>query len=388
MSLTLIRSKIVGLILILAAAGCGSYELVRVDPPAPSGAPPVEAASGLTVTSEPDDLTDPQLRAAREQAQQMIAALGQGAAPAATQAGPPVRWIDARHPDARDAPTVSVAPFRANTAVELDIAPPPAPSPQTALVSEPIDAPAPSQTPPADTAIDHHRLARVMMHQLRHSDDPALKKAIDAVALSVVSGDRTLSPDILASLDPRQRETVSRFHLLMIQLTDRIAERGHIDPETISEQLDATFGVQPIEIETVQLCRRVDNYGVYEPFAGDTFLAGRDQRMIVYVQLDHFASQQQPDDLYEVRLSQEIVLYNASDGLPVWRLPIETIVDRSRNRRRDFFTVKIIRLPARLGVGKYQLKVTVNDLHGSTTASATIPINLVADQTLVSGAQK
>ncbi len=385
MSSISVRMLVVGLLSGLVA-GCGQYELVRVDPPVA----PVAAAPGPSATREPDDiddLADPALRAARDQAQQMIAALGQGAAPATTQAGPPVRWIDARRPEARDTPTVPVTPYRANAGLELDA---PAPPPRVTTVPQPV-APAPQpQVQPGDATIDHHRLARVMMHQLRHSDDPALKKAIDAVALSVVSGDRELSPDILASLDPRQRETVNRFHMLMLQITDRIAERGHVDAQLISEQLDATFGEQPIEIETVELCRRVDNYGVYEPFAGDTFLAGRDQRMIVYVQLDHFASQQQSDEWYEVRLSQEIVLYNATDGLPVWRSPIETIVDRSRNRRRDFFTVKIIRLPARLGVGKYQLKVTVNDLHGSTTAASTIPVNIVADQTLVSsdGAMK
>ena len=59
------------------------------------------------------------------------------------------------------------------------------------------------------------------------------------------------------------------------------------------------------------------------------------------------------------------------------------IVDRSRNRRRDFFEVQLIKLPPQLSVGKYWLKVRVTDLHGNYIDETSLPIKIVADQALV-----
>ena len=45
----------------------------------------------------------------------------------------------------------------------------------------------------------------------------------------------------------------------------------------------------------------------------------------------------------------------------------------------------MIRLPARLSVGKYLLKIRITDQHGGSLDEATMPIQIVADQALVSG---
>jgi hypothetical protein len=75
-----------------------------------------------------------------------------------------------------------------------------------------------------------------------------------------------------------------------------------------------------------------------------------------------------------------VVLYtDDAHGLAVWRQPQVQIVDQSRNRRRDFFVVQVIRLPGRLNVGKYRLKVTVDDVHSNTRAEMSLPIQIVAE---------
>ena len=89
------------------------------------------------------------------------------------------------------------------------------------------------------------------------------------------------------------------------------------------------------------------------------------------------------DGQYEVKLAQQVSLYNEADGLEVWRHPSVQIVDRSRNRRRDFFEVQLIKLPPQLNVGKYRLKVRVTDYHADCIDEASMPIRFVADQTLV-----
>ena len=57
--------------------------------------------------------------------------------------------------------------------------------------------------------------------------------------------------------------------------------------------------------------------------------------------------------------------------------------DRSKNVRRDFFVVQRIDLPANLNVGKYLLKITIEDLVAQSTDQANIPIQIVADPNLV-----
>jgi len=63
--------------------------------------------------------------------------------------------------------------------------------------------------------------------------------------------------------------------------------------------------------------------------------------------------------------------------------------DRSRTRRRDFYIVQRIDLPANLSVGKYNLKVAVRDRHapGGAEAEAVVPIQIVADASLLAGGE-
>ncbi|MFW6033276.1 MAG: hypothetical protein ACOCTI_07875, partial [Phycisphaeraceae bacterium] len=132
----------------------------------------------------------------------------------------------------------------------------------------------------------------------------------------------------------------------------------------------------------MELCRRVDDYGLYEPFARRQFLAGHSRRLGLYLEIDHFRVAPAADDRFEVRLRLEVVLYSEADGLAVWRQDPVQYTDLSRSRRRDFFIARPIELPANLGVGKYRLKVRVTDLHGGSMDEHTIPLQLVADEKL------
>ncbi|MCG8403178.1 MAG: hypothetical protein MJA84_16535, partial [Firmicutes bacterium] len=64
------------------------------------------------------------------------------------------------------------------------------------------------------------------------------------------------------------------------------------------------------------------------------------------------------------------------------------ITDVSRNVRRDFFLVQMIELPKRLTLGEFALKVRVTDEHGQTRDETTIPIEIVADQSLVNAGER
>ncbi len=236
---------------------------------------------------------------------------------------------------------------------------------------------------------DRQALLALLRTAIRTDDDPAMDKALAAAALTLTDPERVLDPLDLAPLEPQQRDQVLRYHRLIVMLAQQLSgANGELDAQAVMGRVQLLFGEHPIKISTAALCRRVRGYGVYEPFESHTFLAGRAQPMIVYAELEHFHTTQNENGLYEVKLAQEVVLYNETDGLMVWQQPQVEIVDESRNQRRDFFVVQMIRLPARLTVGKYLMKVRVEDLNGGSLDEQTLPIQIVADQSLAGTPQR
>ncbi|MDP7349198.1 MAG: hypothetical protein QF735_13220, partial [Phycisphaeraceae bacterium] len=170
---------------------------------------------------------------------------------------------------------------------------------------------------------------------------------------------------------------------------------GGYNSASIRNLVDDLFGDRPITIRDVQLCRRVEAFGVYDAFETNTMMAGRVTPRIVYVELDHFASRQNVAStgsamaggkVHQVRVAQEVTLYD-HDGLVVWRQPRAEITDESRNRRRDFFIVQLIRLPANLGVGEFDLKVIVTDLADGSQDEAMVSLKVVADPVMALSAR-
>ncbi len=133
-----------------------------------------------------------------------------------------------------------------------------------------------------------------------------------------------------------------------------------------------------LNIPVATLCTKVDAFGVYEPIDPMRFVAGKEHQAIVYCEIENFASTPLADKkMWETKLKQEAVLYTES-GMPVWVDKAGDITDHSRNRRHDFFVVKKIMLPAQLTIGRYLLKVTVEDEQVKRVAEQTISLEIVA----------
>lgn len=238
--------------------------------------------------------------------------------------------------------------------------------------------------------------------QVRASDDPALARAVTAAALSLAQPDHQLDPAVLEPLKPMQRDAVRRLHTMFLSIRQHAAEQGAesatsrvqaggpttmggggFDRKMLDEALADAFGEMPVTIVHADLCRSVTGFGVYEPLGSHNFLAGRANRAIVYVEVENFAAAKLDDAMREVRLSQELILYKEDDGLAVWRHEPTQITDVSRNRRRDFYVVQMITLPARLSAGKYRLKVRITDQHGDSVDETTMRVQVVADAQLL-----
>lgn len=229
-----------------------------------------------------------------------------------------------------------------------------------------------------------HELLEMLLGHVGDSQEPAMQRALTAATLRAAVGDATVDRRLLDPLGYTQRRAVERYQRMVLTTMHELgAEESGLDRATLMARLDTLFEHEPVEIRKLALCREVSGYGIYEAFERHTFLAGQRQRLILYVELDHFHTEPTSDGRYEVKLQQQVVLYNESDGLAVWRQDPVSITDVSRNRRRDFFVVQLITLPQRLNVGNYRLKVRVSDEHSGSVDEITTRIRLVADEKLL-----
>jgi hypothetical protein len=130
-----------------------------------------------------------------------------------------------------------------------------------------------------------------------------------------------------------------------------------------------------LNIPTLALCSKVDGFGAYDPIEPARFVAGKDHMVVLYCEVENFTSRQDSKQLWVTRFQQEAVLYTET-GLPIWEDKTKGIVDMSRNRRHDFFIVKLVKLPANLTVGRYLMKVSVVDQLPSPNRIAEKPLQV------------
>ncbi len=257
---------------------------------------------------------------------------------------------------------------------------------RTADVERAAAARARVATPPPP---GREELVAMLLADIRSGRGAALDQALSAAGVALLEGEGEIDPKVLAGLAEGKRERVERLRRLIVALSDEVRSPGDAArrDEAVRE-VSALFEEPALTLRRVVLCRRVSGFGVYDPLASYTMMVGQEHPVIVYAEVDHFRTALTEDKQHRVRLTQEIILYNEADGLAVWQQPRAVINDVSRNRRRDFFVVEMIRLPSRLTVGKYRLKVRVTDSGDGGTDEMTVPIEIVADYKRVADASR
>ncbi len=114
-----------------------------------------------------------------------------------------------------------------------------------------------------------------------------------------------------------------------------------------------------LSLPAIALCTSVTGFGTYEPLA-PSFVAGKRHKAILYVEVDDFRTEMSADGWWETRLYFEATLLDSS-GRPVLEIPSTNLVDRCRQRRRDFFISCDFTLPGGAKAGQYVLEVRVRD---------------------------
>lgn len=369
-------------IVTLSVAGC-------VAPAPPPRAPLAVPATAASAPAIPENETPAQAaaRLSQEMAARVQAAGADGVETVDTPGFDPfagaeplptqrpeggVAWASPQAPTTRVVPAAA-EPISATESEDL------APAPAVAAT------PAPSPTPRSRAG-----LVDALVEQLAAETGAALPRAVVAAGLSLAGPDDALDPRLVAGLKPLDREAAERVRDLFVRLRTVADTPGaRFDRKTVDTAVAEAFGRQPVSIAHAELCRSVAGYGVYEPLNegadADRFLAGQGNRAILYIEVEDFVPLKLDDHQREVRLSQELILYKEHDGLAVWQDGPTEVTDVSRNHRRDFFLVHMIELPARLGPGRYRLKVRVTDPHGDTVDETTLRILMVADAELLRG---
>lgn len=295
---------------------------------------------------------------------------------------PKVHFINSDRPSSASV-NRPLSPKPAPPSPPVVTAPIPPPPPVAVVSPSPQAAPVLAAPPTATLRLpdrarpSRQELIRMLIEDVRDGSEPVLVRALTAVAVRAAAPDRPLDPADLAALGPAERDSVEQYHALLVRLRVELAEGGEFDAQQIAADLEQMTD-QPVRVRCLHLCRKVSGFGDYELISGNSFPAGRENPMVLYLEMDRFQIQDQESGLHEVRLSQEVVLYTDPGGATVWKQPSVEIVDVSRNRRRDFFVTQLIRLPKVLGVGSYLLKITVTDEHGKTMDEIQAPVHLVA----------
>ncbi len=194
-------------------------------------------------------------------------------------------------------------------------------------------------------------------------------------------------PESGVSLTPTEDRALTAWRTALAEASSQFHSGGGPEAlEGVATGLRAALDAErPLDIRQFSLCTRVEGFGQYAEFASTSFLARRQHRAIVYVEVDHFsatpASGPEGQAGFQVALVQGVSLYHA-DGTLAWRQTDQETADFSRNQRRDFFVVQRIELPETLTVGSYNLKVTMRDKATGAVAERTLPITIVADAAL------
>jgi hypothetical protein len=143
------------------------------------------------------------------------------------------------------------------------------------------------------------------------------------------------------------------------------------------EMADRLRSQADLTVSTVELCSRVEAYGKYTPISPARFPAGRDNPAIVYCEVDNFLARQNSEQMWQTRLSEQVTLFT-DQGMMVWSDSERQVTDECRRRRHDFFAYNVIHLPANLTIGRYMLKVSIEDKNANRVAESTVPLQIVA----------
>jgi hypothetical protein len=145
----------------------------------------------------------------------------------------------------------------------------------------------------------------------------------------------------------------------------------------VEELRDLLMERADLQIPRMVSCSKVSGFGAFEPIERPEYVAGRKNQILIYVEIDNFASEKTEDGMYRTLLSvRQSLLTDAGEEL--WSHKDENIEDLTRRRRRDFYLTTPPRtLPKNLAPGTYVVKIEIEDVLAQKMNSETLELKII-----------
>jgi hypothetical protein len=150
------------------------------------------------------------------------------------------------------------------------------------------------------------------------------------------------------------------------------AQRAMLAAEQLRQAAERLGETGGLVLKNLHFCTEVKGYGTFVGFAQDEFRPG--QEVLLYCEVDNFQSKL-TDRGYHTALKASYQIFDSA-GSRVAEKDLGLKDEHCQNRRRDFFVPYFLWMPKQVPAGKYQLKLTLEDVHSATTAETTIPFSI------------
>ena len=160
------------------------------------------------------------------------------------------------------------------------------------------------------------------------------------------------------SIDPRGNPVLARRWPLVLE--DQRIAMSHLG------------AVSNLEVKNAAFCSHVDGFGSITKFPTNQFRPN--QELLLYCEVDNFVSVKLKDG-YETKLRGNYEIVDANQTrVADFILPEEA--DFCKSMRRDYFFVYRIYTPPNIAPGRYQLRLTIEDMKGNKFGQTSLDMQI------------
>ncbi len=240
-------------------------------------------------------------------------------------------------------------------------------------------------TPGINTgAVARHTAPRTLadfLDSLPPPEEGAFRDQLDARIRWVTAGEYERARDPLQLVTAEQQRLATSFIEALIAIREAhmgdLAGAADAAAEPIAQLQNSLRQLSDLSIPKLAICSVVSGYGQYTPIEPARFLTGHTNEFVLYAEVQDFVSELRSNGYYHTVFDMTTTILNRA-GDTVLKLEDHKIVDRCRNRRRDCFIPRLVRLPATLSPGRYVAKITIIDKLKRRVAENQIRFEIVA----------
>ena len=194
------------------------------------------------------------------------------------------------------------------------------------------------------------------------SDAPLRQHLTLAILLAMTDPDQAFKPEGLAELTDAEQDLIRIVHERFRDLGEELEQGGDTASfiSFMTELIDQVEAEQPFRISRLDLCTKVQDYGVVESVDPPIFDPTERPGFIWYLELDGFEpAQDSKDDTWVYEFDLRLEMLTRDTGIPVIA-PIEgTVRHKATSEVRDFYLRDLFRMPSDLQFDWYTAKITV-----------------------------